>query len=122
MKGVPAVWMHAQDELYHGQRGPAANMNVLSTAHSAKRGTGAHEPMTWVIPYGKGRCVTMVMGHQGHGQKERPALECVGFQTIFARAVEWAATQNVTIPIPDEFPSATEVSIERPNFRKKRKR
>ena len=64
----------------------------------------------------------MVMGHQDHGQKNRPALECVGFQTIFARAVEWAATQRVTLPIPADFPSATEVSIAKPSFRKKRKR
>lgn len=122
MKGIPAVWMHAQDELYHGQRGPAVDMTVLSTAFSAKdkRGTGAHEPMTWVIPYGKGRCVTTVMGHQGRGQEPRPSLECVGFQVVFARAVEWAATQKVTIPIPKNFPPADKSSVAKPNFRRRR--
>jgi type 1 glutamine amidotransferase len=122
MKGLPAVWMHAQDELYHGQRGPAENMTVLSTALSAKkkRGTGAHEPITWVIPYGKGRCVTTVLGHQGRGQKPRPSLECVGFQVVFARSVEWAATQKVTIPVPKNFPSADKELIVSPTGRKRR--
>ena len=28
MKGIPSRWMHATDELYHGQRGPAMDMTV----------------------------------------------------------------------------------------------
>ena len=62
---MPAEWMHAKDELYHGQRGPAEHMEILATAYSdkAKGGTGTNEPMIWVIPYGKGRVFTTVMGH-----------------------------------------------------------
>ena len=47
--GMPAEWLHAKDELYHGQRGPALNMHIIATAYSAKdkRGTSAHEPMIW---------------------------------------------------------------------------
>ena len=46
MKGLPKAWMHAEDELYHGQRGPAENMTVLATAMSdkTKGGTGDNEP------------------------------------------------------------------------------
>ncbi|MEM7011082.1 MAG: hypothetical protein AAF585_06315, partial [Verrucomicrobiota bacterium] len=29
MQGIPERWLHPFDELYHGQRGPAENMNVL---------------------------------------------------------------------------------------------
>lgn len=121
MKGIPAKWMHGQDELYHGQRGTAENMTVLSTAHStkAKRGTGAHEPITWVIPYGKGRCVTTVLGHQGKGQKPRPSLECLGFQIVFARSVEWAATQKVTIPVPKDFPTADQPKLVSPTGKRR---
>jgi len=109
MKGVPTWWLHAKDELYHGQRGPGENMKILSSALSAKekRGTGAHEPITWVIPYGKGNVVTTVLGHIWRGQdpKDRSALHCVGFQTILARSCEWAATGKVSIPIPSTFPT-----------------
>lgn len=46
-KGLPDQWMHAKDELYHGQRGPAENMTVLLTAYAEPktRGTGVSEPI-----------------------------------------------------------------------------
>ena len=34
-KSMPGLWLHRKDELYHGQRGPAADMEVLATAYSA---------------------------------------------------------------------------------------
>ena len=103
-KGMPAHWKHAKDELYHGQRGPAEDMHILASAHSAKDGggTGANEPMIWTIPFGKGRVFTTVMGHVGGGETD--AIRCVGFQTVVARGCEWAATGKVTLPIPDDFP------------------
>lgn len=103
-KGMPHVWMHATDELYHGQRGPANNMHILASAFSAKDkgGTGTNEPMIWVIPYGKGRVFTTVMGHVSG--PDAPAIRCVGFQTVVARGAEWAATGKVDLPIPDDFP------------------
>lgn len=110
-KGMPAEWMHATDELYHGQRGPARNMRILATAFSAKDkgGTGAHEPMIWAIPFGKGRVFTTVMGHVGGDQTT--AIRCVGFLTVMSRGSEWAATGKVSIPIPDDFPTADKVRI-----------
>jgi type 1 glutamine amidotransferase len=110
-KGMPKEWMHAKDELYHGQRGPAENMHILATAYSAsdKGGTGAHEPMIWWIPYGKGRVFTTVMGHvMGN---ETVAIQCVGFQTVMARGSEWAATGEVTLPIPKDFPTAAKPKL-----------
>lgn len=111
MKGMPRKWMHAKDELYHGQRGPAEHMHILATAYSApdKRGTGANEPMVWWIPYGKGRVFTTVMGHVGRNSKDMQAMQCLGFQTVVKRGSEWAATGKVTLPIPAHFPTATEV-------------
>jgi len=102
-RGMPKTWLHATDELYQGQRGPAEKMQILATAFSdrSKGGTGVHEPMLWVIPYGQGRVVTNVMGHE-NGK----AVQCVGFVTILLRSCEWLATGKVSIPIPENFPSA----------------
>ena len=102
MKGMPRKWMHARDELYHGQRGPA-KLNLLATAWSDKKtgGTGAHEPMIWTVPYGKGQVFTTVMGHVD----PTGSIRCVGFQSVMCRGSEWAATGKVTIPIPDDFPT-----------------
>ncbi len=103
-QGMPHEWLHARDELYHGQRGPAADMHILATAYSdkAKGGTGTNEPMIWTIPYGKGRVFTTVMGHVGGG--DLTSIQDPGFQTVVARGAEWAATGKVTLPIPADFP------------------
>lgn len=104
--GMPPEWMHSKDELYHGQRGPGQSMHILATAYSdpSKRGTGAHEPMIWWIPYGKGKVFTTVMGHADYSMKD------IGFQTTVLRGAEWVATGQVTIPIPKNFPTAEKVS------------
>lgn len=112
--GMPMRWLHPQDELYHGQRGPADHMNILAIAFSAKdkRGTGMYEPMLWWIPYGKGKCVTTVLGHVSRGDsKNMVAMRCVGFLTIVERACEWAATGHVTIPVPKNFPTSDKTSV-----------
>ena len=62
--------------------------------------------MDWVIPYGKGRVYTTMLGHLW---KDGPdtAMRCVGFQTLLIRGCEWAATGKVTTyPIPKDFPTA----------------
>ncbi len=114
MKGLPHVWKHAKDELYHGQRGPAEKMHILATAYSdpTKGGTGAHEPMAWWIPFGKGRVLTCLLGHVGGG--ETAAIRDVGFRTIFTRACEWAATGDVTLPVPNDFPGADTIRVTEP--------
>ncbi len=95
-RGMPASWMHAKDELYDSLRGPAENMHVLATAWSPK--TKRHEPMIMTIDYGKGRVFHTPMGHETY------SMECIGFLTTFQRGCEWAATGNVTIPLPEDFP------------------
>lgn len=116
MKGLPTWWKHAKDELYHGQRGPGQDMQILSSAWSDPKsgGTGDHEPITWVVPHGKGNVVTTVLGHHWRGQKDFDALHCVGFQTVLARACEWAGTGKVTIPVPKSFPTDKATSISAP--------
>ena len=86
--------MHAKDELYHGLRGPAENVTVLSSALSDK--TNEREPMLMVIPFGRGRVFHTTLGHAVD------AVNGLGFQVTFARGVEWAATGAVTLPAPAE--------------------
>jgi len=106
MKGLPAAWMHAPDELYATLRGPGKNMTVLATAYSdpANHGTGHDEPILMVVNYGEGRVFHTTMGH------DVAALSCVGFMTTFQRGTEWAATGKVTQKAPAAFPTAKTVS------------
>ncbi|MGA2570728.1 MAG: ThuA domain-containing protein [Terracidiphilus sp.] len=106
LKGLPPVWLHANDELYGKLRGPGKNMTVLATAHSDPRnkGTGHDEPMLMVLRYGKGRIFHTVLGHDVF------ALSCVGFITTFQRGTEWVATGRVTQKPPAAFPTANTVS------------
>lgn len=98
-KGMPAKWMHASDELYHGQRGPAENMHILCTAFSKsdKGGTGANEPMVFTVAYGKGRVFVDMLGHD--------AKSCgdPGQVALVSRGTEWAATGEVTVPLPKDL-------------------
>jgi len=102
-KGMPLEWAHNNDELYDNMRGPIENVQLLATAFS--KGTKAHEPMIWTVTYGKGRVFHTPMGHDVN------AMRCVGFQTTLTRGTEWAATGNVTIPIPANFPTDKQVSV-----------
>jgi len=105
-RGMPKAWLHAKDELYDYLRGPAAKMQVLATAYAAKqqRGSDNHVPMMIVIEYGQGRIFHTPMGHADY------SMRCVGFETTLIRGAEWAATGNVTFPVPDDFPTADAVS------------
>lgn len=104
--GLPAEFLHAKDELYQTLRGPAENVTILATAYAnpKKRGTGRHEPTLMAIDYEKGRVFHSTLGHEDY------SFECVGFQTTFLRGTEWAATGKVTIPVPEDFPTADKSS------------
>lgn len=105
-KGMPNEWMHTKDELYDYLRGPAKNMHVLATAYAStdQKGSGRHEPMLFTVKYGDGRVFHTPMGHAEYSQA------CVGFITTLQRGAEWAATGKVTVPIPDDFPTADKTS------------
>lgn len=108
MRGLPMAWLHAIDEQYSQLRGPAKNLTVLATAIAGpeiENGTGEHEPMLMSVEYGKGRIFHTTLGHAGANDTEAPpAMRCVGFLETLFRGLEWAATGEVTRPVPDDFP------------------
>src|SRR5262245_12193247 len=106
VKGMPREWLHARDELYQGMRGPVENVHLIATAFAdkSKSGSGEHEPMIWTVNYGEGRVFHTPMGH------DAGAMQCVGFIATLQRGTEWAATGKVTIPLPENFPTADKTS------------
>ncbi len=119
MKGLPAAWLHANDEIYSQLRGPAKNVTVLATAHADKAkfptASGEHEPMLMTISYGRGRVFHTTLGHVAPKDAAPYAsLQCAGFIVTLQRGTEWAATGKVTQKIPADFPSATKTSVRTP--------
>jgi uncharacterized protein len=127
-KGLPANWMHGNDELYSLLRGPAENMEILATSFSPtrvpnpapansatttpqrnNRPVGRDEPVLMTIKYGKGRIFHTVLGHADEGGG--PAMQCVGFIITFQRGAEWAASGEVTQAVPVDFPNGAGVSL-----------
>lgn len=135
-KGMPKEWMHGMDEFYHGLRGPAKNIEILASTYSDKStwGSGDHEPIAWTVNYGKGRIFVTMLGHAfleekadvvdgvNHYENESKAIHCVGFQALFARGAEWAATGEVTNGIPLNFPTKNSSVVMPPNEVKWEKR
>jgi uncharacterized protein len=110
-KGLKLHLPQANDELYGNLRWQSAgSYHVLATAnddhslYAASRtdsrapqplvGPSADEPMLWTTQYGQGRVFVTALGHDVE-QVQTPT-----FMTTFARGAEWAATGNVTLPIP----------------------
>ncbi len=115
MRGLPEMWLHADDEVYSRLRGPAKNMTILATgfANPAVRFSSPYnEPLLFTIDYGKGRVFHSTLGHVGANQDETvPAVNNVSFITTLQRGTEWAATGEVTLPVPDDFPHAYQTSV-----------
>jgi type 1 glutamine amidotransferase len=107
MRGLPAVWMHGDDELYARLRGPGG-MTVLATAYSdpANAGSGRDEPQLMVGEHGRGRVFHTTFGHDVR------ALSSIDFVVTLQRGTEWAATGEVTQAVPKSFPTA-----EAPSYR-----
>jgi type 1 glutamine amidotransferase len=99
-KGMPASFLHSNDELYQNSVMFRDNV-VLATAFSDKsldpKNSGKDEPVVWVTHHGKGRVVENVLGHDVR------AMKSPGFQTLMVRCVEWAATGEVHTPVPADL-------------------
>ncbi len=108
-RGMKASFPQPNDELYANLKWqPQGTYHVLATAwddHALYKGkarqpipgAGLHQPMLWTVQYGKGRVYTDALGH------DPDAMRNAGFISTFVRGTEWAATGNVTIPLPAEL-------------------
>ena len=101
--------MQPNDELYANLKWqPEGTYHVLATAwddHSLYQGKarqpipgpGRDQPMLWTVQFGKGRVFANMLGH------DVPAVNTPAFIVTFTRGAEWAATGEVTLPIPPEM-------------------
>ena len=98
------------DELYH-KMDHRPGIHVLASAFDdpARGGTGKEEPVAWTVAYGKGRAFHCTLGHDTN------ALYVQNVMALLARAVEWAATGNVTLAagaaLANPSPSAVRVLV-----------
>jgi type 1 glutamine amidotransferase len=108
-RGMKTSFPETSDELYANLKWqPPNTFHLLATAwddHSLYQGKarqpipgpGKDEPMLWTVNYGQGRVFATALGH------DPEAMKSPGFVTTFQRGSEWAATGNVTIPVPPEL-------------------
>ncbi|MFN7994378.1 MAG: ThuA domain-containing protein [Bryobacteraceae bacterium] len=87
------VQFTVNDELYHKMaHHPGIHVVASAFDDAARGGTGKQEPIAWTNAYGKGRTFHMTLGHDISALYQPEVL------TLFARATEWAATGEVTLP------------------------
>lgn len=103
-KGMPPTFAET-DELYEGLT-LQPSIHVLATAYDDPNncgkqthhcGTGTDQPMMWTHKYGLGRVFQTTLGH------DVKAMESPGFRLTLVRGTEWAATGEVTIPVPADL-------------------
>jgi uncharacterized protein len=105
-RGLPKTFAQPKDELYANLKWqPSGTYRVLATAYDdhalykgqARQpvpGAGIDQPSLWVLQYGQGRVFANMLGH------DAPAVSTPAFIATFTRGAEWAATGNVTLPVP----------------------
>ena len=96
VKDLPRTWRVARDELWFSTRGPAEELTVLATGYSPN--TKQNEPLLWTVGYGQGRVFVNLLGH------DQNTMQDPGFRTTLLQGTEWAATGQVTLPVPQDFP------------------
>lgn len=103
LRGMPH-FLHTPDELYHRLRWwPESTAEVIATAYSRPEegGTGLFEPALLVNRWGDGRMFHTIMGH------DNVSLENPWHALLLQRGTEWAATGQVTVPVPADMPPDT---------------
>jgi len=107
--GLPRAWLTPDLEVYYYARGPAENIEVLSSGYDPK--TKMNWPLEWTVGYGKGRVYTSTFGHVWKGDTQPARMRCAGLQTVVVRALQWLAGRPVTFPVPADFPTADKIAV-----------
>ena len=107
--GLPKQWKAADLEIYCYARGPAKNITILSYAKEPQ--SGLDFPIEWAVRYGKGRVYNSTYGHVWQGDTNPDGMRCIAFQTLLIRAIEWLSQNDVTWPIPDNFPTKEAIRL-----------
>ena len=115
------IWTFNDDMYTNMSFDPQAKIHVLATSHDASaayapalagpkyppsaytpeklkamKGMDADHPTIWTLEYGKGRVFAFTIGH------DEISLGLPGVDALLLRGTEWAATGEVTIPLPSE--------------------
>jgi type 1 glutamine amidotransferase len=112
-QGLPPVWKIITDNSSVYQRGPCESVNVLDYAYSQTGdGIDGYFPVSWTNQYHQGRFFFTAPMHVMSNSTIEVfhEMDDVGFQTMWIRGVEWAATGMVSYPVPENFPTETTVS------------
>lgn len=108
-RGLKSPLPIVRDELYANLLWqPDGSYRVLATAYDDHSlytervrqpipGPGRDQPILWTTRYGEGRVFVTALGHDAANVRD-PV-----FALTFARGAEWAATGDVTLPIPPPF-------------------
>lgn len=115
------IWTYNDDMYTNMSVDPEAHIHVLATAHDASasydpklagpkypvaaytpeklkamKGLDADHPQVWTADYGKGRVFSVTLGH------DEVSLHFTPLQALILRGTEWAASGQVTLPLPDD--------------------
>jgi type 1 glutamine amidotransferase len=109
-RGLKPTFAQGPDELYANmEMQPPGSYHVLATAYDDHRfykrgkskaplvGPGEDQPLVWTVEAGSGRVLALMIGHSAE------ATRSAGYRALFTRGTEWAATGEVTLPIPTEM-------------------
>lgn len=105
-RGLEDFW--TVDELWHAMVSIGKpEYSVLCRAFSAPQwqGSGRYEPALVVTRMEAGRGVNLILGH------EADAMKNPGWRTLMFRGAEWAATGEVTIPPPGDWPRSAASAV-----------
>jgi len=72
-----------------GNRNAARRVLLTAVIGKENKGTGEVEPFAWTTQLGKGRCFTLILGH------DAKAIRTAGCRSLILRGCEWAATGEV---------------------------
>ena len=92
-----------------GLRGVQVELTPLIYCYDTYE-TNRNEIDTWAINYHEGRGVNTAQAHIDAGGS-LDAMWDVEFQTLVIRSLEWTSKHQIIHPIPDNFPTATETSL-----------